>query len=172
MRLVWLLLKHAFEWQTTLFYFVPAKRLCSLENRCIYVFNVSGKQYFPKLSLTEPTSIYFNMLVWRGIGNWMTTHWSTKHKVLLQSTTDNGTKRYHYSCHTRIVAFWTGCCWAVQKFGFLKLHWSVFQIRDGSQKASWPDRWHVSVKLNIRKKISTWCWWPLRWSTWPPAWKN
>ena len=51
---------------------------------------------------------------------------------------------------------------------------TVFQISDGSQvndptkMASWPDRWHISVKLNMMKKISTWSWWTLRWSTWPP----
>ena len=35
---------------------------------------------------------------------------------------------------------------------------SVFQIRDASQvndptkKASWPNKWHISIKLNIAKK--------------------
>ena len=35
---------------------------------------------------------------------------------------------------------------------------AVFQIRDRSgvndltKKASWPDRWHISVQLNITKK--------------------
>ena len=55
---------------------------------------------------------------------------------------------------------------------------AVFQIRDRSwvndltKKASWPDRWHISVKLNITIKISSWSWWPLRWSAWSRAWKN
>ena len=36
---------------------------------------------------------------------------------------------------------------------------TVFQIRDGSwvndqtKKASWPDRWHISFKLNMAKKL-------------------
>ena len=36
----------------------------------------------------------------------------------------------------------------------------MFHIRDGSRvndltkKASWPDRWHISVKLNITKKLA------------------
>ena len=67
--------------------------------------------------------------------------------------------------------------WQVLKF---RLETSVFQIKDVSRvndptkEASWPDRWHIyaSVKLNIMKKISTWSWWPLRWSTGSPAWTN
>ena len=37
---------------------------------------------------------------------------------------------------------------------------SVFQIRHGSlvndlsKRASWPDRWHISVRLNIAKKLA------------------
>ena len=43
---------------------------------------------------------------------------------------------------------------------------TMFQIRDGSRvndptkKASWPDRWHISIRLNITKKIGMWSWWP------------
>ena len=42
------------------------------------------------------------------------------------------------------------------------------QVNDRTKMVSWPDRWHISVKLNMMKKISTWSWWTLRWSTWPP----
>lgn len=71
--------------------------------------------------------------------------------------------------HSLTVIFSTN----IMELDFLeKNYWyltcRVFQIREGSRvnnptkNASWPDRWHISVKFNIMRKISAWSCWPLR----------
>ena len=83
------------------------------------------------------------------------------------------------SCGTKFLwEFIFADLWFFVFCGYWFLLLAVFQIRDGSRvndqtkKASWPESLHISIKLSIIKRISTWSWCPLRWSSWSPAWKN